>query len=131
MSTVTLIRYEYADGTVKQATGKDAESIDKWLTDCQWQAQNHGVTYSGPFMQTICEFSQPSAYEEITADWTVMDQDALIGAVCKLVDEVRGLKMVANDCTELLQMAIANRDRPDLSALHARLTVLIDQLEKK
>jgi hypothetical protein len=35
-----------------------------------------------------------SVYEEISAGWTTMDMDALIGAVCALADEVRALRIL-------------------------------------
>ena len=50
---VTKIRIEYADGTVKEASGPNAEEIYAWWIGGEMMQYIHGVLYNGPTLEEV------------------------------------------------------------------------------
>ena len=48
---VVRITVEYSDGSIREATGKNAVAIMKHWKDCETMAYLHGQEYKGPFLK--------------------------------------------------------------------------------
>jgi hypothetical protein len=47
------IRIEFADGEMREATGKDAEAILDWWNNSVVMNQIHGARYNGPELKIV------------------------------------------------------------------------------
>lgn len=50
---VVKIRIEYDDGTIKESSGKDAETIMNWWNSCETMAFIHGHEFDGTPLQIV------------------------------------------------------------------------------
>lgn len=88
-ATVVRIEYEYSDGSIKRAVGKDAETIAKLIDGMCVIESIHGRPYNGPSLQPV----EPQELAALKAGG---------GSVIELYDH---LKMILPDTASAMMIA--------------------------
>jgi len=52
-TSVTKIRIEYSDGSVKESSGADAEKIMSWWNSCETMMIVHGHSFAGTPLREV------------------------------------------------------------------------------